>query len=162
VADETRDETADVVALWQLQSAYADVVTRRAWLELADLFVADATIEVDTVTAAPQHFVGPAALGSFIGAALERFDHFQFVILNRVIDFDDADADLARGRMFMSEIRRDAASSEWSTTYGLYQDSYRRIDGRWWFADRRYRSLARTGTNAGAFGLPDGLESFGP
>jgi hypothetical protein len=161
VAADGPDETADVVALWRLLSSYADVVTRRAWPELTDLFVADATIEVDTVTAAPRHFAGPVVLGEFIGAALERFDHFQFVVLNRVFDVDDADPGVARGRVFISEIRREKATGEWSTTYGLYQDSYRRVEGRWWFADRRYRSLARTGRNEGAFGLPDGLEPFG-
>ncbi|HEX3824756.1 MAG TPA: nuclear transport factor 2 family protein [Mycobacteriales bacterium] len=160
MAAEARDETRDVVALWRLLSSYADVVTRRAWSELTDLFVADASIEVDTVTAAPRHFDRPAALGEFIGAALERFDHFEFVILNRVFDFDPTDPDVARGRVFMSEIRREKATGEWSTTYGLYQDSYRRSEGRWWFADRHYRSLARTGSNEGAFGLPDGLEPF--
>jgi hypothetical protein len=154
-----RDDTADVVALWRLQAAYADIVTRRAWPELADIILADAAIEVDTVTAAARHITGPAELGEFIGAALERFDHFQFVILNRVLDIDSDDT--AHGRIFISEIRREVATSEWSTTYGLYQDGYRRVDGRWWFADRRYRSLARTGANAGSFGLPAGLDPPG-
>jgi hypothetical protein len=152
------DETADVVAVWRLQAAYADVVTRRAWPELAELIRADASIEVDTVTAPARRIVGPDQLGEFIAAALERFDHFEFVVLNRVVDID---GDTARGRLHVSEIRRDAATTEWSTTYGMYQDAYRHVDGRWWIAGRHYRSLARTGTNAGAFGLPAGLEPFG-
>jgi hypothetical protein len=156
VSDDRRDDTADVVALWRLQSTYADVVTRRSWPELADLFRPDATIEVDTVTAPPYRFVGPTELGAFIGGALDRFDHFQFVILNTVVDV--LDADTARGRMYISEVRRDAATGEWSTTYGVYQDIYRRVAGRWSFAERHYRSLARTGANAGAFGSPPGLE----
>lgn len=155
VAPESVDDTVDVVAVGRLQARYADVVTRRAWPELSDLFLADATIEVDTVTATARHFVGPADLGEFIGGAVARFDHFQFVILNTVVDVDGADT--ASGRMFVSEIRRDSATSEWSTTYGLYQDRYRRTGGRWWFADRRYQSLARTGANSGAFGLPADL-----
>jgi hypothetical protein len=160
VNESSRDETADVVALWRLQAMYADVVTRQSWPELADLFLTDATIEVDTATATPRRISGPTELGEFIGGALARFDHFEFVILNRVIDFDAADPDLARGRMFISEIRRAADAADWSTTYGLYQDVYRRVHSRWWFAERRYRSLARTGPNAGAFGLPPGLEPF--
>jgi hypothetical protein len=159
VVDETGDDTADVVALWRLQAMYADIVTRRAWSELADVICEEATIEVDTVTAAAYHFVGPHELGVFIDGAVERFDHFQFVILNTVVDIEDAE--FARGRIFMSEIRREAATSEWTTTYGLYLDRYRRIDGRWWFTDRRYRSLARTGSNSGTFGIPAGLQPFG-
>ena len=147
-----------MVALWRLQSTYADVITRRAWPELADLFRPDATIEVDTVTSPPYRFVGPSELGTFIGGALDRFDHFQFVILNTVVDVTDAD--IARGRMHISEVRREMATGEWSTTYGVYQDVYHRVEGRWWFADRRYRSLARTGPNAGAFGSPPDLGPF--
>jgi hypothetical protein len=158
VTDGVRDDTADIVALGRLLATYADTVTRRVWTELADLFLAEATIEVDTVTAPPHRFVGAAELAAFIGPALDRFDHFQFVILNTV--FEVTGADSARGRIYMSELRREATTSEWSTTYGLYQDLYRRVEGRWRFADRRYRSLARTGPNAGAFGNPPDLEPF--
>ena len=38
---------------------------------------------------------------------------------------------------------RSAAEGEWSGAYGLYVDRYRRDGGRWRFAQRRYRSLAR-------------------
>jgi SnoaL-like domain len=156
---ETRDDTADVVALWRLQATYADIVTRRAWPELATVFRPDVTVEVDTVSGDPHRLVGPQEFASFVGPATDRFDHFEFVILNTVVDL--AGPDDARGRIFMCEIRHESASDEWSTAYGLYQDRYRRVDGAWWFADRRYRSLARNGSNAGIFGLPDGLELLG-
>jgi hypothetical protein len=159
VAEATRDETADVVSLWRLQSQYADIVTRRAWDELASVFLPDVTVEVDTVTASPHHLVGPDAFTAFVAPATDRFDHFEFVILNAVVDVDGDDT--ARGRIFMCEIRREAASGEWSTAYGLYQDRYRKVDGAWWFQTRRYRSLARTGATGGVFGIPEGLESFG-
>ena len=144
----------DVVALWQLQASYADVVNRRAWRELPDLFRPDATVRVDTVSGPQQMLTGPDALGAFIGTAIERFDHFSFVILNTVVDVD---ADTARGRIFMCEIRHDTASDEWTIAHGLYQDAYVRLDGQWWFATRDYRSLARTGPQAGVFGVPEGL-----
>lgn len=147
----------DVVALWRLQATYADIVTRRAWSELDTVFMPDVTIEIDTVTAAPVHVEGPAEFAAFVGPATDRFDHFEFVILNTVVDVD---GDAARGRIFMCEIRRDAATGDWSTAYGLYQDGYTRIDDTWWIAQRRYRSLARTGANEGVFGVPDGMELF--
>ena len=39
-----------MVALGRLQARYADVVTRRAFAELVDLFRPDATVTIDTVT----------------------------------------------------------------------------------------------------------------
>jgi hypothetical protein len=152
-------DSDDVVALWRLQASYADIVTRRAWNELHHVFRTETTVQIDTVTAPVRSLVGPDALGEFVGAAIARFDHFAFVILNTVVEV--AAPDEARGRIFMCEVRHDAESDEWSVAHGLYQDTYARIDGRWWFTARSYRSLARTGPQAGVFGVPDGLEPFG-
>ena len=43
-------ETIDYVAITRLQAAYADVVNRRAWSELAEHFRPDAPVRIDTVT----------------------------------------------------------------------------------------------------------------
>ena len=42
-----RDDTQDVVSLWRLQAAYADIVSRRAWAELDTVFLPDTTVEID-------------------------------------------------------------------------------------------------------------------
>src|SRR3954454_7185943 len=102
VTPESSDDTADVVALWRLQSTYADIVTRRAWSELSTVFLPDVSIEVDTVTSEPKRFVGPEEFVSFVGPATDRFDHFEFVILNTVVEVDSYES--ARGRIFMSEV----------------------------------------------------------
>ena len=154
-----RSETDDVVALWRLQSRYADVITRRAWPELAELFLPDTSVHVDTVTAPARTFVGPGPFGEFVAEAIARFDHFAFVILNTVVELDGPDR--ARGRIFMCEVRHDQASDTWQNAHGLYQDGYRREDGRWWFAERRYRSLARTGPGGEVLGLPPDLPPLG-
>ena len=159
MAEPARDETADVVSLWRLQSQYADIVTRRAWHELATVFLPDVAVEIDTVTSTPRKLSGAEEFIAFVAPATDRFDHFEFVILNTVVDVDSHES--ARGRIFMAEIRREAATGEWSTAYGLYQDGYRKVDDDWWFADRRYRSLARTGPDSGVFGIPDGLPRLG-
>ncbi|MBV9870946.1 MAG: nuclear transport factor 2 family protein [Frankiaceae bacterium] len=151
-------ETDDVVALWRLQATYADIVTRRAWPDLNTVFRPDVTIELDTMTSDLRRFIGPDQFVDFVSAATDRFDHFEFVILNTVVEVTGADS--ANGRIFMSEIRREAATGDWSTAYGLYQDRYVRVDNQWWFTNRRYRSLARTGVDGGVFGVPDGLELF--
>jgi hypothetical protein len=150
--------TADILELQRLQAAYADVVSRRAWPELERLFLPDITVEVDTVSSAAKSFTGPAEFIGFVAAACERFDHFQFVILNSVLEVT---GDAAAGRIFMCEIRHETAANEWSTAYGLYSDHYRKVDGSWWFAERHYRSIARTGPQAGIFGLPADLPPIG-
>ena len=137
-------ETDDVVAIGRLQSAYADVVNRRAWPELRELFLDDAGVHIDTVTRDPFELTGPGALGDFIGAAVQRFAFFEFVVLNSHVELGHDGADSARARMFMCEIRRDVDTLDWSTAYGLYQDRYRRDGSTWRFAGRRYRSITRT------------------
>jgi hypothetical protein len=134
-------DALDYLAITRLQSAYADVVTRRAWSELAALFLPDAPIRIDTVTRPVVELTGPLALGEFIAAAVERFDFFEFVPLNTVVDV--APDGMARGRLYLVEIRQERDSGAWSNAFGVYDDTYVRHDDRWLFARRGYRSLAR-------------------
>jgi hypothetical protein len=138
-------EAGDHVAITRLQSAYADVIDRRAWGELAGLFLPDAVIRIDTVTRDAFEVSGPAQLGEFISGAIERFSFFEFVILNSRTNLSlDGDADRAAARIFMCEVRLESASGEWSTAYGVYHDRYVRTTDGWRFARRDYQSLART------------------
>ena len=142
--DDLDRETIDVVAISRVQAAYADVVTRRAWAELRGLFRPDAPVEVDTVTSAPIRLTGPDEIGAFIAGAIERFEFFEFVILNsHVITRVGGDVDAARARLYMCELRQEASTGQWSNAFGIYHDDYVRLDGRWWLARRRYQSLAR-------------------
>jgi hypothetical protein len=152
--------TEDVVALQRLHAAYADVVTRRAWPELANLLRPGCVLTLDLVTSPARTFTGATAIGEFIAASIERFDHFEFTLLNSVFDVD-VDAGRAAGRMYLAEVRHERDTGVWSTAYGLYQDEYERADGRWRFADRRYRSLARTGPDEAILGIPPGLPPLG-
>ena len=131
------------LSITRLQSAYADVVSRRAWPELEPLFVPGAPIHVDTVTADVLELRGATDFGSFVAGSIERFEFFEFVILNTVVHVDSADS--ATGRMYMVELRQDRASGGWTNAFGIYHDSYVRRDGAWRFAERSYQSLARTG-----------------
>jgi hypothetical protein len=152
------EETVDYVAISRLQSAYADVVTRRAWPELATLFLADAPVHVDTVTNPVIELTGPQAVGDFIAGAIEKFEFFEFVVLNRVASIaPDGDPDRATGRMYICELRQELANGHWTQSYGVYHDDFRRVDGRWWFAERHYQSLARTG-RAEVFPFPHHLD----
>jgi hypothetical protein len=146
-------ETVDHIAITRLQAAYADLVNRRAWDELDRLFLPGAPITIDTVTRPVLELSGPAEFAAFVGPAVERFEFFEFVVLTSHVTID---GDGASARLWMCEQRQGAANGQFSTAYGLYRDDYRRTDGGWRFARRRYRSLARTGRNE-AFGLPDDL-----
>ena len=161
-------ETDHLVAISRLQSRYADVITRRAWDELAELFRPDTVVHLDTVTAPPRDLVGPEGFLAVIPGAMARFDHFTFVILNAVSELDPGWDEAgpgappsARGRIFMCEIRHEPERDAWSAAHGLYQDRYVHRDGRWWIVERHYRSLARTGPDEAVFGLPPGLGPLG-
>jgi hypothetical protein len=140
-------EAVDHVALTRVQSAYADVVNRRAWDDFAQLFLPDCTIIVDKQSQEPLTFVGPTQIGDFIGRSIDGFEFFEFVILNAhtVIGPGGGGPDTASSRIFMCELRQDRASGRWTNAFGVYHDQYRKVDGRWWFAQRNYQSLARTG-----------------
>jgi hypothetical protein len=154
-------DTDDVVAIERLQSAYADVVNRRAWTELVDLFAPDAVVRIDTVTRPPFELVGPVEVGTFIGDAVQRFEFFEFVRLNSHVELRDDDrADAARARLFMCEIRRDVGTLDWSVAYGVYHDRYVRDGARWRFERRDYQSLTRTG--AEVFPFPTHVGPNGP
>jgi hypothetical protein len=152
--DELRD-TIDTVALTRVHAAYADTCSRRAWAELHDIVLPDATITIDLQNRGTIALTGPDELGTFIGTALQQFEFFQFVVLNSHFTLrTGGDPERAAGRMWMSELRQFASNGMWSTIHGLYRDEYRRIDGRWFIAGRRYQSLARTPHGAEVFSIP--------
>ena len=138
------DETADWVAITRLQHAYADVVDRRAWAELGELFLPTTTVSLDLVNRPGREVVGPEAFGDFVGAAMARFEFFEFVILNAHIDlWPDGDRTSATARIFMCELRTVTGSTTRDDAFGLYRDRYVKVDDRWWIAERRYRSMGR-------------------
>jgi hypothetical protein len=148
-------ETVDYIAIRRLQDAYADVVNRRAWPELAELFRPGAEISVDTRDREPRVLTGPDGIGDFIAGAIARFERFQFVVLGTRVAFDPADTGRATARLYMCELRQSVDDGHESVAYGVYHDDHVRHDGRWWFARRRYHSLARTAPDLTVFPFPD-------
>lgn len=147
------DATVEIAAL---RARYADVVTRRAWAEMPDLFEPACPITLD-LRGRTLEVVGGAAIAEFIGAAIADFDFFVFSILNQTVELDAAEPDRAHGRMYICELRHEPASGAFSQAFGLYRDEVRRdpADGRWRFAARRYCSLGRfDGRAFTAFPLP--------
>jgi len=156
IDDDLIAETVHDTGIRRLQHAYADVVNRRAWPELVALFRPDADVEIDRRAGDPVRLVGGGEVGSFIGGAIEHFSFFEFVILNAHIAFPEGvTSGRAVSRLFMCELRQDSASGAFTTAFGLYHDRYVLEDSRWWFAQRRYHSLARHGGVLDVFPLPD-------
>jgi hypothetical protein len=146
-------ETVDYIAVRRLQDAYADAVTRRAWAELDGLFRPDAELVLDTRRGELLSFVGPAAIGDFVGGSIERFERFQFVVLGTVVELDGGAR--ATARLYMCELRQGVEDGRESIAYGVYHDEYVKTGGRWWFGHRRYHSLARTAPDLAVFPFPD-------
>jgi len=72
------------------------------------------------------------------------------VMTNGVAEVAGSDApDRATGRMWFHELHQDRAQHRMLWLYGLYRDEYVRIDGRWWFAHRRFAPLAMTSHDDG-------------
>ncbi len=151
-------EAVAYVELQRLESRYADVVTRRAWGELADIVRDDCPIVVD-VRHTKFEFTGPTEYGEFIDGAIQRFSVFEFVLLNMVF-LIDAQRGVAAARVYMQEIRQNVSDGRRTDAYGVYHDRLERSDDvRWRFARRHFRGFARTAeprvdTDLDVFELP--------
>ena len=143
-------DTAALVAIGRLQAAYGDAVTLRAWDDLRALFEPDATVRIETHTRDPFTLEGPDGVADFVERSLEQFAFFSFSILNAVAEVD---GHAGWGRVHLCELRHHVDGS-WTQAYGLYQDRYRRRDGTWRIASRRYSSLARLGERVESFPRP--------
>ena len=150
------EDAVDRIEIRALHDAYADIVSRRRWADLNDVFLPDTVLDLD-LRDRTLSYTGPQAIGDFIGEMLQQFEFFQFGILGtRVHLRSGGDADRAAARMYMTELRQTPAG-HWSTIYGVYHDRLARVDGQWRFAHRTYHSLARRNMPAALFDFPDDI-----
>src|SRR4051812_23083132 len=107
--DERAGQTDDYIAIRRLQDAYADVVSRRAFAELHDLFLPAASVTIE-LPGNTREVIGPGDFGRYVEKRIAGLEFFQFVILNAVVDLAvDAEPDRARARLHMCELRQDRA-----------------------------------------------------
>lgn len=149
--------TVDRVAVDALQRAYADGVTCRRWADVEALFLPDATVSLDLITRPGLVLESSLEIATFLASAIDDFEFFEFAIVNSRVDlWPDGDRSRATSRLFMCELRTRRGSRDRDDAFGLYRDEYRKVDGTWRIAARRYRSVARFPEGV-AFGLPDDL-----
>lgn len=132
--------TLDEVRIRRLHAAYADAVNRKDWPEFDALFLPDADLAVELSGAEPLRAVGPKAIGALIDGFLKPLDFLFQTIMNARIT-PGADADSALARLYIHEFRRVTATGALRNSVGVYEDHYRRVDGRWLFAHRSYTRL---------------------
>jgi hypothetical protein len=153
-----QDQMADFLAIQRLQASYADIVTRRAWEELKQIFLADVTLQLDKRDGTPLVIQTPEAIGDFIRTSIEQFDFFEFVILNSVVDLGSPDPRRATARMYIAELRHSRDNGGRTNAFGLYRDKFVKHGDEWWFEARSYRSAARTSArelDVFGFGIDD-------
>jgi len=141
-------EALDWMAIRRLQDLYADVVTRRAWDELDGVLAPECSLDLD-LGDRELEVSGRTSIAEFIEGAVSRFDFFEFVILNSVVDVDRPPRDTrsaltARSRLWMVELRQDLATGKRSNAYGLYQDRLVKTPKGWRMTQRHYSSVSRT------------------
>lgn len=127
-------------AIDRLLRRYADIATRQAWDEYAEIVLADAgiTFSFGGDEDRDVEVTGPGGLAELGRAAMGAFDFYLYVPLNHVIDrLGDSDA---TGRAYALESMVDH-DGNWFDVYGHYDDAYRLVDGTWMIARRRYRAL---------------------
>jgi hypothetical protein len=125
----------DDLAMLDLQRRYGDVVSRRAWDELADLLAPDCRLDL-ALRDGDRTLAGADEVVAFVANAVSAFDVFVFSVLNAVVGPGPT------GRMWIHELRWEADGQR-TDAYGLYEDEFvRGDDDRWRFAARRYTSIS--------------------
>lgn len=137
-------------AVHDLLHRYADAVCRKASADVADLFTADGVWHVGDY-GEPS---GRAEIAAFLDGLLEQWDTIVHALLSYRVHLDASDGDRATGRCYISEFGRRTDGTEVFFA-GVYHDEFRREDGSWRFAHRRYDSMfRRVGTDLSTSPFP--------
>jgi SnoaL-like protein len=141
----------DELRIGRLHAAYVDAVNRKAWGEFEELFTPTAELTVEVSESDPVGAMGPEAIGALIDEFLKPLDFlFQTVMNARIAP--GGDPDTARARLYIHEFRQVTATGALRNSVGVYEDHYRRLDGRWLFDRRSYTRLvlAESGGTTGS------------
>ena len=121
----------DRAAIQELGILYGFVMDERDEAGIRQIFAADATLRSQdgVFSASGIEEIVQTYLGRF--AALGPTNHYSH---GHVVRFDDADPDAATGLLAShAEVSRNGVAMQVALRY---KDTYRRVDGKWRFADR--------------------------
>jgi hypothetical protein len=140
---------SDYLAILQLQRAYADISTRRAWGEMASVAASDARFIYHTQSGVIE-VEGAAQFAEMGKQTAERFSFTMILHMNSIVT--ECSGGRAKGRCYFLELTEVRGSDGWMEVYGVYQDEYRQEEGGWRMSRREYRPLARrTGAKGESF-----------
>lgn len=122
------EAAAALVEIQQLAVRYAQAVDSRDLAALSELWVSD-------VWMGKAHGAGPAAVRSYFEPVLRKFYRSIHMIVGHKVEL--VDAEHARGQVYCRAEHESGA--DWVVQAIVYEDDYRRDDGRWLFAKRKHR-----------------------
>ena len=129
--EERIDRLESLAAIQQLPHRYGVAIDSRDMDMMVDLFVPDVRVGRDEV--------GRDALKRWFTRTMSRSRASCHFIGNHVVDFDDADH--ASGIVYCHDELDHPHEGQWVQGQLQYWDSYRRIDGEWYFERRRFHRL---------------------
>ena len=135
------DEAIAYMAIDRLLRRYADLCTRRTYHELVSLATPDAVFTFEAFSGQRFEVEGTQDFIDFATKMVGGFSFYEYATLNFVVDFGGEGT--ARGRVYNLELAYEAETDEFTNFYGQYDDEYVQLDGRWCFARRHYRTVAR-------------------
>jgi len=132
------DAVAEELALRDLVHRYADAVSRRDSVAVAECFAADGVWSVGGY-GEPR---GRDEIVAFLDGLLGSWDVIVHALLSGRVHLDPTDRRRATGRWYISEFGRRTDGTEVFFA-GVYHDVYGRDGDGWRFRHRRYDSMFR-------------------
>lgn len=129
--EERIDRMESLAAIQQLPYRYAVAIDSRDMDMMVELFVPDVRVG--------RGQAGRDALKRWYTDTMSAIGVSCHVVGNHVIDFDDADR--ARGIVYCHDELEHPTTKEWAQGQLQYWDTYRRVDGEWYFERRKFHRL---------------------
>ena len=132
-SDERLDRMESLAAIQQLPYRYGVAIDSRDMDMMVELFVPDVRVGKDAGA------VGRDALKAWYTRTMATAGSTWRFIGNHMIDFDDADH--AHGIVYCHDELEHPNDGEWVQGMLQYWDTYRRVDGEWYFERRKFHRL---------------------
>jgi SnoaL-like domain len=126
--EERVDRLESLASIRQLAVRYALALDSRDMSSLVGLFPTDVRVGRDSS--------GREALRQWFTEVMSEPRTSVHLVANHIVDFDDADS--ARGIVYCRDQLERPATGRWDVGDLQYWDTYRRIDGEWFFHRRKF------------------------